>query len=45
MDLSMYTCNYSIYTTTREHSNRDLKEVNASYLPIDKNRYLNYLLL
>ena len=21
----MYTCNYSIYTATREHSNRDLK--------------------
>ena len=35
----------TVYTATREHSNRDLKEVKTSYLPIDKNRYLNYLLL
>ena len=43
MDWSMY--NYSIYTATKEHSNPDLKEVNASNLSIDKNRYLNSLSL
>ena len=34
-----------VYTATRKHINRDLKEVNASYSTIDKNRYLNSLSL
>ena len=45
MDWSMFIDHYSIYTATKEHSNPDLKEVNASYLSIDKNRYWNSLSL
>ena len=45
MDWSMLIDHSSIYTATKEHSNPDLKEVNASYLSIDKNRYLNSLSL